>query len=48
MQRNSAEMFLKVAQMRDLIGDSVALRDLEQFLMATKGNVEAAVDILIT
>jgi hypothetical protein len=46
MQRNSSEMLLKVMSMRSLVGDSIASRVLEQFLMATKGNVDAAVGIL--
>eukprot|EP00026_Physarum_polycephalum_P000815 Phypoly_transcript_00816.p1 GENE.Phypoly_transcript_00816~~Phypoly_transcript_00816.p1 ORF type:complete len:1274 (+),score=280.63 Phypoly_transcript_00816:101-3922(+) len=45
MQRNSAEMMLKMTNMRSLVGDTVPTRALEQFLMATKGDLEAAVDM---
>lgn len=45
MQFNSTELFLKVTKMRDLVGDAIPGRTLEAFLKATKGDLDAAVDI---
>ncbi len=47
INKHSAEFLVKLHNMRNVVGDDLPTRTLEQFLLSTNGDVEAAVGIFL-